>query len=205
MGLLSTTTSIVRYRVNGKIEKSIKDTILDGLKKYSVSDEIQDDVSDKSVGWTSFDQPYNPDFDGLRFEIGPHFVFSLRIDKKSISSKLIQKHVSIESAKHLKKTGREYLSKGEKKSLREHVINVLTLRVPATPNIYDLLWNHNEMSLYFFSTLKSANEELETLFLKTFNLSLIRLFPYTMAQLQMALTSRQKDLLLNISPTKLTD
>jgi len=61
------------------------------------------------------------------------------------------------------------------------------------------------MSLYFFSTLKSANEELETLFLKTFNLSLIRLFPYTMAELQMKLTNRQKDLLLNISPTKLMD
>ncbi len=205
MGLFSSAASIVRYKVTGKIEKSIKETVLSGLKKYSISDEIQDDVSDKTVGWTSFDRPYHPYFDDMRFEIGPYFIFSLRIDKKNISSKLIQKHVALESAKHLKNTGRQYLSKDEKKSIREHVINVLTLRIPATPNLYDVLWNHNEASLYFFSTLKSANEELETLFLKTFDISLIRLFPYTMAQLMMNLNNNQKDLLLDISPTKFMD
>lgn len=205
MGLLSSSASIIRYKVNGKIEQNIKDTVLTGLKKYCINDEIQDDVSDKVVGWTSFDHPYHPDFNALKFEIGPYFVFSLRIDKKNLSSKLIQKHVALESAKHLKNSGRPYLSKDEKKSIKEHVVNVLTLRIPATPNVYDVLWNHNEASLCFFSTLKSANEELEAFFLKTFNFSLIRLFPYTMAELLMKLSHTQKDLLLNLSPTKFVD
>lgn len=200
MGLLSLTASITRYYVNGKIDSQIKETVLKNLKKYCI-DNIEDELTEKAVGWTSFDTPYKPDFEGLRFEIGPYFVFSLRIDKKIVSPKIIQKYLSIESEKYLQTTGKQYLSKTEKKNLKDHVINTLALRIPATPNIYDLVWKHEASSLYFSSTLRSANEELETLFFKTFGISLIRLFPYTMAELLMQLDDKQKDLLLNLTPT----
>ena len=65
--------------------------------------------------------------------------------------------------------------------IKDHVINLLNLRIPATPNIYDVIWNYEEASLWFFTNLKAANEELETLFAKSFNLKLIRVFPYTAA------------------------
>jgi recombination associated protein RdgC len=204
MGLLSLSVSVARYQVNGKIDSQIKETVLKGLKKYCI-DDIENEQADKAVGWTSFDSPFKPDFEGLRFEVGPYFIFSLRIDKKTISPKIIQKYFSMEVEKYLKSTGKQYLSKTEKKNLKDHVISVLALRIPATPNVYDLVWNHEASSLYFSSTSRSANEELEALFFKTFGLSLIRLFPYTTAELIMNLDDKQKDILLNLSPTDFTD
>ena len=204
MGILSSSTSICRYKVTGKIENSIKETLYQGLKKFCIRD-MDDEHYEKTVGWTSFEHPYNPNFEGLDFEVGEFFIFSLRIDKKNISPKMIQKNLSIEYEKKIKQTGKSFLSKDEKKSLKEHVENMLMMRIPSTPNIYDILWNHENAFLYFFSTLKSANEELETLFFKSFNLSLVRLFPYTMTEFLLDLSDREKDILINLSPTQFAD
>jgi hypothetical protein len=157
------------------------------------------------VGWTSFDKPFNPDFDGSSFLIGTYFVFSLRIDKKTVPTSLIRKHCAMETAKRLAATGRKYLSRDEKSMIREQVTSVLTLRIPAIPNVYDLIWNYEESSLWFFSILKSANEELETLFFRSFQLPLIRLFPYTTADLAMGLSDTQRDNLVKLTATDFTE
>jgi len=204
MGLLSSTVSITRYTVEGKLEKPVLETMAEWLKKGAIP-EVEDAFSDKTVGWTSFDKPFNPDFEGSSFVIGTYFVFSLRIDKKNIASSVIKKHCDMEAARRLAETGRQYLSRDERRMIKEHVINVLTLRIPATPNVYDLIWNYEESSLWFFSTLKSANEELETLFFRSFQLPLIRLFPYTTADLVMGLSDTQRDILVKLSATDFTE
>ena len=80
-------------------------------------------------------------------------------------------------------------------------LNMLSLRIPATPSIYDLIWNYEGASLWFFTNLKGANEDLETLFLKSFHLNLIRLFPYTSADITAGLSNKEKDRLYKLSPT----
>ena len=201
MSILSGTVSITRYKVQGKINAPIIDNISDGLKRNTIL-EIDNQISDKSTGWTSFDKPFQPDFDGSSFVYGNYFVFALRIDKKNIAAKVLKKHYTIEVAKRLADSGRDFLSKNEKKLVKEHVISQLSVRIPATPHIYDLVWNYEESMIWFFSNLKAANEELETLFSKSFNLSLIRLFPYTAAQLSAQLSDSQLDELQKISPTQ---
>jgi hypothetical protein len=201
MSILSSSVSITRYQVHGKINAPIIDQIANGLNDNTISD-IDNQVSDKSVGWTSFDKPFQPNFDGSSFVLGAYFVFALRIDKKNIAAKVLKKHYTIEAAKRMAESGREYLSKNEKKMINEHVLNALSLRIPATPNIYDLVWNYENSIVWFFSNLKAANEELENLFSKSFNLSLIRQFPYTAAELASGLSDSQLDELQNISPTR---
>ncbi len=203
MGLLSSTVSVSRYKVKGELKEAVLENVYNGLTK-NVIREIDDNPVEKSVGWTSLDSPYAPDFEGSSFVIGTLFAFSMRIDKKSIPSKIIQKQYTISMAKQLKKTGREYLSRNEKKLLKEAVTNALCLRIPATPNIYDLVWNMEESWLWFFSNQKAANEDLETLFAKSFNLSLIRLFPYTAADSLADLSDANKDVLSKLSPTEFT-
>ncbi len=204
MGILSASVSVSRYRVEGKIKTPILETVANGLKKNAIA-EIDDDVSEKAVGWTSFHQPYHPEFYGSSFVYGNYLVFSLRIDKKSIPAKVLKKHFMIESARRLAKTGREFLSRNEKKILKDQIIARLSLRIPATPNLYDIIWNYEESSLWFFSNLKAANEELEILFRHSFDLTLIRLFPYTTADLILGLSDSERDILSHLSPTAFAD
>jgi recombination associated protein RdgC len=204
MGILSSSASITQYHVEGKLQDSILDTVLKGLKKQSV-EEIDNESSDKAIGWACFDDPFSIDFDRSPFQIGTYFVFSMRIDKKTIPAKIVQKHYSLEMKKRLENSGREFLSKTEKKEIKDHVLQVLSLRIPATPNIYDLIWNYEAETLWFYSNLKGANEELETLFTRSFQLKLIRLFPYTMAMLTSPLSDGEKDSLSKLSPTLFTE
>jgi DNA recombination-dependent growth factor C len=201
MGILSTSTAVTRYRVNGKPDQPVYEFIGKALTANAIP-EIDERVSGKVVGWTSFENPYRADFKGSNFVYGAYFVFSLRIDRKVLSQKVVQKYIALETEKRLKQSGREYLSADEKKTIKDHVINLLNLRIPATPNIYNVMWNPDQETLLYFTALKAANEELETLFLKSFQLSLTRLFPYTLADLQAGLSDSQKDRLAKLSPSE---
>lgn len=204
MGLLSSSVSITQYHVDGRLSEPLIETVAKGLKKFTVED-IDNESSDKAIGWACFNNPFSTNFDECPFLIGTYFTFSMRIDKKSIPAKIVQKHYALEMKKRLENSGREFLSKTEKKEIKDHVLNLLNLRIPATPNIYDLIWDYESERLWFFSNLKGANEELETLFSRSFKLKLIRLFPYSMANLTSPLSNTEKDALSQLTPTRFTE
>jgi recombination associated protein RdgC len=204
MGLLSSSISITCYKVDGTLEDPVMDIIEKKLKQNTLL-EIDEDVSEKAIGWTSFENPYNPNFEGSSFCIGTSFVFSLRIDQKSIPAKVLKKFYVLEMEKMLSESGRKYLNKTEKRMVKDRVYSVLLRRYPATPKTYDLIWNYENGFLWFFSNQKSVNEEFETLFSKTFQLSLIRLFPYTIADLNAGLSDLQREQLNKISPTQFSE
>ena len=199
MGLLSSIVSITRYRVQGDLRKPALETIANGLKKYAIA-EIDDDAVEKSIGWTSWDKPYAPDFSGSSFVVGAYLVFSLRIDKKNIPPKLVKKQYAVEANRRLTRTGRHFISGSEKKLIQDQVLHTLSLKIPATPNVYDLVWHLEDQTLWYYTNLKTANEELENLFSASFDLSLIRMFPYTSAELTADLTSSQQDGLNRLVP-----
>jgi DNA recombination-dependent growth factor C len=201
MGVLSATMAITRYKVDGSLEGAATEAVYRGLAKNAIT-EIDNEAEDRASGWTSFGNPYFPNFEGSSFLFGSLFLFSLRIDRKSVSPNLIKKHLSIEAANRLAKTKKRFLSKDEKSALKEKVTKDLLVRVPSNPNVYDLIWNYEAASLLFLTTLKSANEELETLFRRSFNLGLIRIFPYTAADLLSGLSDSERDVLIGLSPTQ---
>lgn len=201
MGLLSSTVSLTRYRIDGDIKSPAIETVAQGLRKNAITD-IDNEPIEKAAGWTSFNSPYHPDFSGSSFSIGPYFVFSLRIDKKNIPPKLISKHVAKAARRRLQETGRPYLSRDEKKEIKNHVVDTLCLQIPAVPSVYDILWSLETRRLCFFSNLKSANEEFETLFHRSFQVMPIRLFPYTIADLEADLSTDRKEVLNHLSPSR---
>ena len=200
MSLLSASVSITRYKVEGQLEAPVLETVAAALKENAISD-IDDQAPEKVSGWTSFEKPYQPDFRGSSFVFGAYLIFALRIDKKAIPAKVVQKHFMIQADQRLTESGRQFLSRNEKQRIKDQVIDRLSLKVPATPNVYDIVWNYEDSFLWFFSNLKAANEELETLFIRSFGLTLVRMFPYTAAHFNADLTDTEKDLLLELTPT----
>lgn len=201
MALISSTHSVSRYHVDGKIEGQVIEEIRHALIKNAIP-KIESEYDEIVAGWTPLESPYNPDFEMFSFQFGTYFIFSLRIDKKSIPVKLIQKYMAIEIEKKKSKSGRDFVSKNEKSEIKEHVTDVLMHKIPAVPNIYDVLWDYEAGSLYFFSTQKAANEFFETIFFKSFNLKPIRLFPYTMIEKKSGFSAHQKDRALSLAPVK---
>ena len=200
MSLLANVTSITRYQVLETLESPVSESVYAGLHQNMMPD-IDDIDTATSSGWTSFQDPFAPNFEGSSFVYGNYFLFSLRIDKKTIPSKLIQKFMAIEIAKKRQATGREFLSKNEKKMIKEHVINLLNLRIPATPNIYNVVWNYEASLVWFFTHLKGPNEVLETLYKTSFGLTLKRIFPFSFAESAPAMSAFDRDQLLSLSPT----
>jgi recombination associated protein RdgC len=200
VGILSASVSITRYTVEGDLKGPVVDSVLEGLKKNTIM-EIDQEVLEMTAGWTSTKRPYFPDFEGSSFVVGPYFIFSLRIDSKRVPSKVIQKYVAIEIKKKLSESGRQYLSREEKRMMKDNVTNMLYRRYPAVPNIIDLIWEYEARKVLFFSNQKSANETVETLFLKSFSMTLVRMFPYTGAMLESGLSNSQKDVLTGLSQT----
>ncbi len=198
MGILSSNVSITRYQVMGQLAEPLMETLSRLLTQNAIV-EIDDEDMDQSAGWTSFEDPFDPNFTGSSFVIGSQFIFSFRMDKKTIPSKVVNKRYRQEMTKRLKESGKEFLSRNEKKQIKEDVIRELSLRIPATPNVYDVLWNYEKYSLWFFSTQKSANETFEIFFTKSFKLNLVRRFPYT-AALEL-LTDSEKDMLNKLTPS----
>ena len=75
------------------------------------------------------------------------------------------------------------------------------LRVPATPNIYDIVWNYEKSIICFFSNNKSVNEDFETLFQRSFKTHLIKIFPYSEADILSGLSDKERDALSLLSLT----
>jgi DNA recombination-dependent growth factor C len=204
MGIFSNSLSLTRYKVEGQIQPPVMGRVLAGLTQNTIED-IDHDSTEAAAGWTSLQRPYEPNFEGNSFVIGTVFAFSLRMDQKRIPLKLMKKQFFREQARLLRETGRQFLSKSEKKNLKEQVQHQLLVRLPPMPSIYDLIWNYEGGWLWFFSTLKSANEQLETLFSRSFGLQLIRLFGYTLADSSMGLTPTEKDILARLTPVAFVD
>ena len=202
MGLLSSSVALARYRVEGKLEEPILETVAENLQRHVIGD-IDGNAAERAIGWTSFETPYRPDFVGSSLLIGAHFVFALRVDKKTIPRGVVRKYCAAEEARELARTGARYLAREEKRRIRAQVEEGLLLTIPAAPNIFDVIWHYEAGELWLCSTLKEANEALETLFYRTFRLSLIRLFPFTLAELSAKLSAAEHDRLLALSPTSL--
>ncbi|MCP3927281.1 MAG: recombination-associated protein RdgC, partial [Desulfobacterales bacterium] len=144
--------------------------------------------------------PFNPYFEDSSFLVGSYFIFSLRIDKKKIPAQLLKKKLDQEIKKRLKETGQEFIAKGLKQRIKEQITEILLMKIDPTPSVYDLIWDYENEDLYFYSTQKAANEELETLFAKTFGFTLINLFPFTIAELDLDLNTMEKEKLHNLLP-----
>jgi len=201
MGLISSTHSMSRYHIEGKFENAVMDEVRNGLIENAIP-KIESEYDELSAGWTPYESPYNPDFEKFSFIFGSYFLFSLRIDKKSIQNKLIQKHMAIAIDKKKQETGRDFLSKNEKTEIKEIVLDVLMHKIPSIPSVYDVLWSYEDKNLFLFTTQKAANELFETIFLKSFNLKPIRLFPYTIVETKSKFSVAQKDRVLSLSPLK---
>ena len=108
---------------------------------------------------------------------------SLRIDTRRIAPLTLKAALLREEMIYKKRTNNEPLSKKEKDLIREQVRSSLMKKALPVPVLYDVCWNTATGILLFFSASRKANAEFMDFFMSTFELALIPLFPYELAQM----------------------
>lgn len=183
MGLYNGSASYIRYKVEGELGGSSKETALARLKESSFRELDELSGRDRSIGWVSVENMASVFFDDFHFAKDPYLAFSLRIDTRRIAPLTLKAALLREELNYKKRTNKERLSRKEKDLIKEQVKSSLVKKALPVPVLYDICWNTATGILLFFSANKKANAEFMDFFMSSFELALTPLFPYELAQM----------------------
>ena len=180
MGLLSRTTTFVRYAVQGELPENFWDFAAERISRFSFQD-IDDTFDEYSIGWVSIDNMFDASFAHASYAAGDYIVLSLRVDERKISNTLLRKF-SLKEEERLKKEKQiPRLNRSQRVRIKEDVRLQLVKKSLPLPAVYDLCWNLSTNTVLFFSTSARAQSMLEDFFKECFGLTIILQVPYLTA------------------------
>ncbi len=172
MGILSSSVSLTRYRIVGDIPDEFWSEIPDRLKKYKFRD-IDQSTDERSFGWTSFDDMLDTSWSLSTPHKADYLAFALRLDTRRIPPAVMKKHFRLaldQARKELEAKGQKFISRDQKKEIKENVTIRLFARTLPIPAVFDVVWDTAGSLVYLGSTSPKIKELFQDLFTNTFEL-----------------------------------
>ncbi len=180
MGLLSNSSSFVRFAVEGELPDNFWDFAARQIAAHSFKD-IDDNFEERSVGWVSVTNMFDAEFAFASYAVSDYLVLSMRIDERKVPAAALKKFCLKEEERIKREKQVPKLSRGHRLEIKENVKLMLLKKAPPVPAVYDLCWNLAANTVIFFSTSAAAHAALEELFKDTFGLHLVLQVPYLAA------------------------
>lgn len=180
MGLLSRTSTFVRYSVEGQLPENFWDFAAERIARFSFRD-IDDTFDEYSIGWVTVDNMFDSSFAYGAYAVGDQVVLALRVDERKVSKSLLKKFALKEEERLKKERGIPRLSRNQRLQIKEDVRLQLIKKALPVPSVYELSWNLAENTLLFFSISTKAQSILEDFFKECFGLTIILQVPYLAA------------------------
>jgi len=177
MGLSKGNLTFTKYRVAGKLPDKFPDFIDRQIKSFAFR-ELSSGGEEKSLGWTSFDNILDTDFEYANYSIADYIVFSLRIDRRTVPPALLKLRVLKAEKEFLEEKGLKKLYKGQREDIRETVKLGLLSRAQPVPSFYEVCWSVSGKWLLFGSLSEKVNDDFKELFKRSFDLPLTHLMPW---------------------------
>ena len=152
---------------------------------------------ERTHGWTSADNCLDVRFDAASLARGPCAVFSLRIDKRRVSSRLLKARVDLEMRGRRKDAERDRegaallvradekpgrpksrLSRDERSEVRRQIAEELLRTTTPSMEVHPVLVYPRDRVVLFGALSRPANEVFRALFCDTFDVTLSASTPY---------------------------
>ena len=180
MGLLSRTSTFVRYSVEGQLPDNFWDFAAERIAQFAFRD-IDDTFDEYSIGWVAVDNMFDSAFAHASYAVGDQIVLSMRIDERKVSKTLLKKFTLKEEERLKKERQVPRLNRNQRVQIKEDVHLRLVKKALPVPSVYDLSWNLANNTLLFFSISPKAQSILEDFFKECFGLTIILQVPYLAA------------------------
>ena len=176
MGLIKGNFSFIQFAVEGQLPPAFPTFISNRIKANSFR-EARNSTEEKRMGWVSVTDILDADFEQANYALGDYLIFSLRIDRKLISPKLMKVRLMEEQKRFLAEHNQTRIGKSMNEGIKEKVkLEILTKSDPV-PSFYDVLWAVGQNKVYFSCLSDKVADDFVDLFKKTFSLGLKRILP----------------------------
>jgi len=176
MGLLKGSFTFARFHVEGQLPQAFLNFINSRIKSNSFTDKFKS-TEEKRLGWVSLTDVLDTDFKNANYALGDYLIFSLRIDRKLISPKLMRIKLLEEERRFLAQSGNDRINKSMSAAIKDKVKLELLAKQDAIPSFYDVCWAVSKNTIYFSSLTDKVADDFVDLFKKTFSLNLRRFLP----------------------------
>lgn len=179
MGIMAGRIGIIRYKTPGGDASRI--AILEKLQQFAFREIDEESVVEESIGWvTILDKdkaivPHGGDTASLENDLewnGFQF-FSLRRDIRRVPGVVLRDEIRKTLDAWLKDHPTfSRVPKQTRADISDAVKLKLLTKTLAVPTVWDIAWNSESGDLFFFNTSLKAMDIFETMFRKTFQVSL---------------------------------
>lgn len=176
MGLLKGSFTFSRFHVEGQLPQAFLNFINSRIKANSFTDKFKS-MEEKRLGWVSLTDVLDTDFKNADYALGDYLIFSLRIDRKIISPKLMKIKLLEEERRFLAQSGNDRINKSMSTAIKDKVKLELLAKQDAIPSFYDVCWAVSKNEVYFSSLTDKVADDFIDLFKKTFSLNLKQFLP----------------------------
>ncbi len=176
MGFDKGNMTVRRFWVNGSTGVGVDAELLEKAAARSFGRDTIRTADQGEFGWTAGDHVQDVRFTLEKNAIADGFSFAMRVDANKAPAELVRSYQRENERAMLEASGREFLSKAEKRSAREQALAQADLesrggkhrRIKSFP----VFWDIAHSQVYLGSTSATAADQLILLFRETFDLGL---------------------------------
>ncbi len=176
MGLIKGNFSFMQFSVEGQLPQAFT-TFVNNRIKGNAFREARHSTEEKRMGWVSVTDILDADFEKANYALGDYLIFSLRIDRKLISPKLMKVRLMEEQRRFMAEHKQTRIGKAMNEGIKDKVKLDLLTKSDPVPSFYDVLWAVGQNKVYFSSLSDKVADDFVDLFKKTFSLGLKRILP----------------------------
>jgi DNA recombination-dependent growth factor C len=181
MGLNKGSVTCTRYKVGGRLPEGFKD-FLDQAIRSNLFLEIDDTADEQSVGWVSPYDFLDTKLEYAAYALDPYVALGLRVDRRRVPGAILNKYWRLEMDKAKAMRDGRALARHEREELKEKAHLRLMTRIPPATSFSEMCWDTARGEVILYAAAKSTREIFEDLFHRSFDLNLIPLIPYLLAQ-----------------------
>ena len=122
MGFASGSITFKRFFVSGSAYKRVDDALLEKLAARAIGADSVQTADRTEIGWTTGQHILDTDFDFAANAVADGRYFALRIDTDKAPNELVRSYQKLSEDAMLEASGREFLSKPERREAREQAL-----------------------------------------------------------------------------------
>lgn len=177
MAFASGSITVKRFAVQGQSPRQADEELIEKLQAHAIgADDIR--TADKTqIGWTTGEHILDTRFNLMKNALADGLHFAMRVDTHKAPPDLVRSYQRVNEAAILESSGREFLSKSEKREAREQALSQadkearsgLFRRMKAIP----VFWDFKRNEVYLHSAASNVIDQFLMLFRESFELSLV--------------------------------